>query len=171
MLVQIQLVRLLVGSLVVKLSPSFCFVWYDLPTNNLTNDPTNNRTNWIWTSKKIGLNSVQNSLICPKNKSASHCLTKLFPIYPNNHWTIGRENFLQFELETQQNRKRKLKGRPWQTWPSKKGIFHTLSKLETTINKSTSTLMRASMASKVRTPQQPKTDSYHLEYHNSEKEA
>ena len=35
-------------------------------------------------------NSVENSLICPKNKSASHCPTKLFPIYPNNHWTIRR---------------------------------------------------------------------------------
>ena len=33
-------------------------------------------------------NSVENSLICPKNKSASHCPTELFPIYPNNHWTI-----------------------------------------------------------------------------------
>jgi hypothetical protein len=29
----------------------------------------------------------------------------------------------------------------------------------------------ASMASKVRTPQQPKTESYRLEYRNSEKEA
>ena len=27
---------------------------------------------------------------CPKNKSASHCPTELFPIYPNNHWTIRR---------------------------------------------------------------------------------
>ena len=53
LVVQIQLVGLLVGSLVGK--PSFCFVWYDLPTNSLTNDLTNNRTNWIWTSKKIGL--------------------------------------------------------------------------------------------------------------------
>ena len=34
--------------------------------------------------------SVENSLICPKNKSASHCPTELFPIYPNNHWTIRR---------------------------------------------------------------------------------
>ena len=33
-------------------------------------------------------NSVENSLIYPKNKSASHCPTELFPIYPNNHWTI-----------------------------------------------------------------------------------
>ena len=55
LVVQIQLVQLLVGPLVSKLEPSFCFVWYDLPTNNLTNDPTNNGTNWIWTSKKIGL--------------------------------------------------------------------------------------------------------------------
>ena len=35
-------------------------------------------------------NSVENSLICPKNKSASHCPTELLPIYPNNHWTIRR---------------------------------------------------------------------------------
>ena len=56
MLVQIQLVRLLVGSLVGKLLSSFCFAWYDLPTNSLTNDPTNKRTNWIWMTKRIGLN-------------------------------------------------------------------------------------------------------------------
>ena len=37
-------------------------------------------------------NSVENSLICPKKKSASHCPTKLFPIYPNNHWTIRRRD-------------------------------------------------------------------------------
>ena len=30
-------------------------------------------------------NSVKNSLICPKAKSATHCLTKLFPIYQNKH--------------------------------------------------------------------------------------
>ena len=35
-------------------------------------------------------NSVKNSLICPKAKSATHCLTKLFPIYQNKHWTIRR---------------------------------------------------------------------------------
>ena len=28
------------------------------------------------------------SLICPKTKSATHCLTELFPIYQNKHWTI-----------------------------------------------------------------------------------
>ena len=33
-------------------------------------------------------NSVENSLICPKDKSASHCPIELFPIYPNIHWTI-----------------------------------------------------------------------------------
>ena len=37
-------------------------------------------------------NSVENSLICPKKKSASHCPTELFPIYPNNHWTIRRRD-------------------------------------------------------------------------------
>ena len=36
--------------------------------------------------------SVENSLICPKNKSASHCPTELFPIYPNIHWTIRRRD-------------------------------------------------------------------------------
>ena len=39
--------------------PSFCFVWYDLPTNSPTNDPTNNCINWIWMSKKIGLNKAK----------------------------------------------------------------------------------------------------------------
>ena len=42
--------RLLVGK------PSFYLVWYDLPTNSPTNDPNNNHINWIWMSKKIGLN-------------------------------------------------------------------------------------------------------------------
>ena len=37
-------------------------------------------------------NSVENSLICPKNKSASLCPTELFPIYPNNHRTIRRRD-------------------------------------------------------------------------------
>ena len=59
LLIQIQLMRLLVGALVGKLSPSFRFVWYDLPTNGPTNDPTNNCINWIWMSKKIGLYSVK----------------------------------------------------------------------------------------------------------------
>ena len=35
-------------------------------------------------------NSVKNSLKCHKAKSATHCLTKLFPIYQNKHWTIIR---------------------------------------------------------------------------------
>ena len=33
-------------------------------------------------------NSVLNSLKCPKSKSLSHCLTELFPVYQNKHWTI-----------------------------------------------------------------------------------
>ena len=44
--------------------------------------------NWFFLQN----NSVENSLICPKNKSASRCLTELFPIYPNNHWTIRRRD-------------------------------------------------------------------------------
>ena len=40
--------QLLVGLL-------FGFVWYDLPTNSLTNDPTNTHTNWTWKTKKIRL--------------------------------------------------------------------------------------------------------------------
>ena len=27
-------------------------------------------------------------MICPNTKSATHCLTELFPIYQNKHWTI-----------------------------------------------------------------------------------
>ena len=34
--------------------------------------------------KKLSINS----LICPKTKSANHCLTELFPIYQNKQWTI-----------------------------------------------------------------------------------
>ena len=37
-------------------------------------------------------NFVENSLICPKNKSLNHCPTELFPIYSNNHWTIRRRD-------------------------------------------------------------------------------
>ena len=37
-------------------------------------------------------NSVENTLICPWTKSASHCLTELFPIYQNKHWTIRRRD-------------------------------------------------------------------------------
>ena len=33
-------------------------------------------------------NSVMNSLKCPKSKSLSYCLTELFTIYQNKHWTI-----------------------------------------------------------------------------------
>ena len=31
-------------------------------------------------------------MICPKTKSATHCLTKLFPIYQNKHWTIRQQD-------------------------------------------------------------------------------
>ena len=55
LLVQIQLVRLLVGSLVRLLVGKSYHTkqkdGYSLPTNN----STNKCTNWIWTSKKIGL--------------------------------------------------------------------------------------------------------------------
>ena len=36
--------------------------------------------------------SVMNSLKYPKSKSLSHCLTALFPIYQNKHWTIRRRD-------------------------------------------------------------------------------
>jgi hypothetical protein len=55
LVVQIQLVCLLVGSLVrLLVGKSYHTKQKDghsLPTNA----PTNNRTNWIWTSKRIGL--------------------------------------------------------------------------------------------------------------------
>ena len=57
MLVQIQLVQLLVGSLVrLLVGKSYRTKQkdgYSLPTN----DPTNNHINWIWMSKKMGLNN------------------------------------------------------------------------------------------------------------------
>ena len=37
-------------------------------------------------------NSVENSLICPRTKSANHRLTELFSIYQNKHWTIRRRD-------------------------------------------------------------------------------
>ena len=39
-----------------------------------------------------------NSLICPKTKSPSHCLSKLFPIYQNKHWTIRQQHNCSFDL-------------------------------------------------------------------------
>ena len=33
-----------------------------------------------------------NYLKCPKSKSLSHCLTELFSIYQNKHWTIRRRD-------------------------------------------------------------------------------
>jgi hypothetical protein len=33
-------------------------------------------------------NSEKNSFKCPKAKSATHCIAKLFPFYQNKHWTI-----------------------------------------------------------------------------------
>jgi hypothetical protein len=50
--------RLLVGLLVGQLLPSFFILWYDLPTNSLTNYPTDNRISWISMRKKIGLKFV-----------------------------------------------------------------------------------------------------------------
>ena len=38
-----------------QLLPSFFILWYDLPTNSLTNYPTDNRISWISMRKKIGL--------------------------------------------------------------------------------------------------------------------
>ena len=35
-------------------------------------------------------NSVENSLICHKDKSAKHCPIEIFPIYQKKHWTIRR---------------------------------------------------------------------------------
>ena len=37
-------------------------------------------------------NSVENSLICPRAKSANQCLTELFPMYQNKHWTIRQRD-------------------------------------------------------------------------------
>ena len=55
LLIQIQLIRLLVGSIVGLLIGKSYHTkqkdGYSLPTNSLTN----NRINWIWMSKKIGL--------------------------------------------------------------------------------------------------------------------
>ena len=37
------------------------------------------------------------SLICPKLKSAIHCLTKSFPIYQNKSWIIQRRDDRSFD--------------------------------------------------------------------------
>ena len=59
MLIQIQLVRLLVGSLVRLLVGKSYHTKQKDGYSLLTNDPTNNRTNWIWTTKKIGIKIQQ----------------------------------------------------------------------------------------------------------------
>ena len=59
MVVQIQLVCLLVGSLVRLLVGKSYHTKQKNGYSLLTNDPTNNRTNWIWTTKKIGLKHEQ----------------------------------------------------------------------------------------------------------------
>ena len=55
LLIQIQLVRLLVASLVGLLVGKPYHTNQKDGYNSPTNDPTNDRTNWIWMSKKIGL--------------------------------------------------------------------------------------------------------------------
>ena len=50
--IQIQLMLLLVELLVGQLLPSFYIVWYDLPTNSPTNYPTDKCISWILMLKK-----------------------------------------------------------------------------------------------------------------------
>ena len=58
LLIQIQLVRLLVASLVGLLVGKSYHTKQKDGYNSSTNDPTNNRTNWIWMNKKIGLKYI-----------------------------------------------------------------------------------------------------------------
>ena len=82
LLIQIQLVRLLVGSLVGLLVGKSYHTKQKDGYNRPTNDPTNNRTNWILMSKKIRLkNSTTHTpdtahwcvmtVSCPMNISCS----------------------------------------------------------------------------------------------------
>ena len=41
-----------------------------------------------------------NYLKCPKSKSLSHCLTELFSIYQNKHWTIRRRDDRSVDLSS-----------------------------------------------------------------------
>ena len=43
------------------------------------------------------LKTAINSLICPMTKSATHCLTELFLIYQNKHWTNKRQDDCSIE--------------------------------------------------------------------------
>jgi hypothetical protein len=79
--IQTQLVRLLVGLLVGQLLPSFFILWYDLPTNSLTNYPTNNRISWVWMRRKMGHSGAISISLLPfekcissKDQIASECL-------------------------------------------------------------------------------------------------
>ena len=65
LLIQIQLMRLLVGSLVGLLVSKSYHTKQKDGYSLLTKDSTNNRTNWIWTTKKIGLNSLDLKLLRP----------------------------------------------------------------------------------------------------------
>ena len=60
--------RLLVGSLVRLLVGKSYHTKQKDGYSWLTNDPTNNPTNWIWTSKKIGLKYIENFIITTKYK-------------------------------------------------------------------------------------------------------
>ena len=62
------LVQLLVGSLVRLLVGKSYHTKQKDGYSLLTNDPTNNCTHWIWTTKKIGLYKDASSCIQPTNK-------------------------------------------------------------------------------------------------------
>ena len=104
LLIQIQLVWLLVGSLVGLLVGKSYHTkqkdGYSLPTN----DPTNNRNNWIWLSKKIGLkyqNSSKTIAIVRDCICISHQVHKQKLLQVQLCSVFGDED--QFKLELQKN--------------------------------------------------------------------
>ena len=53
-------------------------------------NPQEPRTQCIQSRAALLKCQCSNSLTCSKTKSETHCLTKLFSIYQNKHWTIKR---------------------------------------------------------------------------------
>ena len=56
--------------------------------NNLKEFEWNFARNCVKKGFFLQNNSVENSLICPRANLSNHCLTELFSIYQNKHWTI-----------------------------------------------------------------------------------
>ena len=86
---------LLVGLLVGQLLPSFFTLWYDLPTNSLTNYSTNNRISWIWMRKKMGLNTLKYCIERKKSIFLLSCIPSNTQRVTNKHTFVQNAEYLK----------------------------------------------------------------------------